>query len=267
MDYLAINKAAWDKRTSVHVGSKFYDVEGFLAGNSSLQEIELSELDVKGKSLLHLQCHFGLDTLSWAREGAEVTGIDLSSTAVEKAAELARQIEAEAEFICTDVYSTPEKVARQFDIVFTSYGAIAWLPDLDRWARVVSDCLKAGGQFYMVEFHPLEALFDGYSYFAQKEPDIDEEGTYTENCDGEINTLMSWPHPISEVLNALMKAGLELKAYNEFDFSPYDCFEGLTGSIHDSVSGEKVIRYRMQHKQQNIPLCYSVSARKPTVQD
>lgn len=122
MDYLAINKSAWNKRTHTHVASKFYDVEGFLSGKCALQEIELSELEVKGKSLLHLQCHFGLDTLSWARKGAEVTGIDLSSTAIEKAQELALQAGLEAEFICTDVYSTAEKVSKQYDIVFTSVG-------------------------------------------------------------------------------------------------------------------------------------------------
>ncbi|RTR37376.1 class I SAM-dependent methyltransferase [Shewanella canadensis] len=262
MDYLTVNKAAWDKRTKIHVGSKFYDIEGFLKGKSSLQEIELCGLNVKGKSLLHLQCHFGLDTLSWAREGADVTGIDLSSAAIEQAQDLAKQIEAEAKFICTDLYNTPERVSRQFDIVFTSYGAIAWLPDLDRWAKVVSDCLKAGGQFYMVEFHPLEALLDGYSYFAQQEPDVDEEGTYTENCDGEINTVMSWPHPISEVLNALMKAGLELKAYNEFDFSPYDAFAGLQEESITNSAGELSTRYFLEHKQQRAPLTYSVSAIK-----
>jgi len=262
MDYLAVNKAAWDKRTKIHVGSKFYDVEGFLTGKSSLQEIELCELDAKGKSLLHLQCHFGLDTLSWAREGADVTGIELSSAAIEQAQELAKQIEIEAKFICSDVYNAPKKVSRQFDIVFTSYGAIAWLPDLDRWAKVVSDCLKAGGQFYMVEFHPIEALLDGYCYFAQAEPDVDDEATYTENNNGETNTVISWPHPIAEVLNALIKAGLELKHYNEFNFSPYDAFAGLKEESITHCTGEQSSRYFLEHKQQRVPLTYSVSAIK-----
>lgn len=262
MDYLAVNQSAWNKRTQTHVASKFYDVEGFLSGKCALQEIELSELEVKGKRLLHLQCHFGLDTLSWARKGADVTGIDLSSTAIEKAQALAKQAGLDAEFICTDVYSTPDKVTKQYDIVFTSYGALCWLPDLDQWARVVSDCLKAGGQFYMVEFHPLEALFDGYSYFSQAEPDIDEEGTYTENCSGEKDTLVTWPHSIADVLNALMRAGLTLEHYNEFDFSPYNCFEGLVAESHTGVSGESVQRYAMEHKNQRVPLTYSLSAIK-----
>ena len=264
MDYLAINKSAWNKRTHTHVASKFYDVAGFLLGKCALQEIELSELEVQGKSLLHLQCHFGLDTLSWARKGAQVTGIDLSSTAIEKGNALTLQAGLAAEFICTDVYGTADKVSKQYDIVFTSYGALCWLPDLDLWAQVVSDCLKSGGQFYMVEFHPLEALFDGYSYFSQAEPDVDEEGTYTENCSGEKDTLITWPHSIADIINALLRTGLRLEHYNEFDFSPYNCFEGLVEEVHVQASGERVLRYVMQHKQQRVPLSYSISAKKPT---
>ncbi len=262
MDYLTINKTAWNKRTDTHIASKFYDVDGFLSGQCALKEIETNELKVKGKTLLHLQCHFGLDTLSWARKGAEVTGIDLSSTAIDKAQELTKQAGLNAEFICTDVYGTPEVVSKQFDIVFTSYGALCWLPDLDLWAQVVSDCLKAGGQFYMVEFHPLEALFEGYSYFYQTEPDVDEEGTYTENCSGEKNTLVTWPHSISDIINALLKVGLKLEHYNEFGFSPYNCFDGLTEEVHTQSCGDKTVRYVMEHKQQRVPLTYSISAVK-----
>ncbi|WP_076413971.1 bifunctional 2-polyprenyl-6-hydroxyphenol methylase/3-demethylubiquinol 3-O-methyltransferase UbiG [Shewanella sp. UCD-KL12] len=262
MDYLAINQSAWNKRTQTHVASKFYDVEGFLSGKCALQEIEVSELAVKGKSLLHLQCHFGLDTLSWARRGAEVTGIDLSSTAIEKAQELAHKTGLEAEFICTDVYGTSKQLSKQYDIVFTSYGALCWLPDLDQWAQVVKSCLKEDGQFYMVEFHPLEALFDGYSYFAQAEPDVDVEGTYTENCSGEKDTLITWPHSISDIVNALLRAGLKLDHYNEFDFSPYNCFAGLNEEVVTQTSGEQVLRYYMEHKAQRVPLTYSISATK-----
>ena len=114
----------------------------------------------------------------------------------------------------------------------------------------------------MVEFHPLEALFDGYSYFAQAEPDIDEEGTYTENCSGEKDVLVTWPHSISDIINALLRAGLRLEHYNEFDFSPYNCFEGLVEEVHIQASGERVLRYVMEHKQQRVPLSYSISAKK-----
>ncbi|NRD71983.1 class I SAM-dependent methyltransferase [Shewanella sp. VB17] len=262
MDYLETNKSAWDKRTKIHVGSKFYDVEAFLDGSCSLMEIERAELDVKGKSLLHLQCHFGLDSLSWVREGAQVTGIDLSSVAIEQAQDLAQRSELEAEFICSDVYSVTEKLNRQFDIVFTSYGVICWLPDLTRWAHVISDNLKPGGEFYMAEFHPLEAIFGGYNYFSQAEPDIDEEATYTENCTGEKETVVTWPHPISEVLNALIVAGLEIKMYNEFDFSPYDAFADLQQEMVTDQQGNEHARYVLMHNAQRVPLVYSISAKK-----
>ncbi|MFB2669950.1 class I SAM-dependent methyltransferase [Shewanella xiamenensis] len=254
MDYLTTNKTAWDARTRVHLTSDFYDVAGFLRGNSSLREIELSELDVAGKSLLHLQCHFGLDTLSWARMGAKVIGVDLSEVAIAEARKLAQQTQLSAEFICSDVYSVVGKVEPQ-DIVFTSYGAIVWLPDLTLWAQTIAACLKPGGQFYMAEFHPAQQLFDGYSYFNRGVPDIEQEGTYTENAGDEQHTLMCWSHSLSEVINALLQAGLELAFFHEFAFSPYNCFAGLEAQADG--------RYVLKHQGQQVPLVYSISARKP----
>ncbi|MGP1782892.1 class I SAM-dependent methyltransferase, partial [Shewanella frigidimarina] len=145
MDYLSVNQQGWDRRVQTHVTSAFYDVAGFLAGKSSLQEIELANLEVKGKNLLHLQCHFGLDTLSWARMGANVTGVDLSPAAITQAQSLAEQTKLNAQFICSDVYSVTESISQQFDLVFTSYGAIVWLPDLDKWAQIIASKLVAGG--------------------------------------------------------------------------------------------------------------------------
>lgn len=254
MEYLEINKQAWDERTQVHTESEFYDVPGFLQGKSSLQSIESAELEVANKSLLHLQCHFGLDTLSWARKGAKVTGVDLSSKAIEQAKSLAQQAGLESNFICSDVYSVAEHIDEQFDIVFTSYGAIIWLPDLDQWAKTIAARLKSGGQFYMVEFHPLQALLDGYNYFPQAEPDVEQEATYTENADDTQYTSVSWPHSLSEVINALIGAGLKIERLNEFDFSPYDCFAGLK----EASQG----RFVLLHQGQKVPLVYSVLATK-----
>jgi len=254
MDYLTTNKIAWDARTRVHLTSDFYDVEGFLSGKTSLTEIELSELAVAGKSLLHLQCHFGLDTLSWARMGAKVIGVDLSEVAIAEARQLAQQTQLSAEFICSDVYSVAGKVEPQ-DIVFTSYGAIVWLPDLTLWAQTIAACLKPGGQFYMAEFHPAQQLFDGYSYFNRGVPDIEQEGTYTENAGDEQYTLMCWSHSLSEVINALLQAGLVLEFFHEFAFSPYNCFAGLEAQANG--------RYVLKHQGQQVPLVYSISARKP----
>ena len=185
MSYLTTNKNSWNQRVETHFNSNFYDVPGFLAGNSSLNEIELHGLgNVTGHSLLHLQCHFGLDTLSWARLGADVTGVDISDAAITKAQLLAQQTDLNASFVCADVFEFGLHNSQQFDVVFTSYGAICWLPDLTQWARIISDSLKTGGRFYMAEFHPVLDLLAGYDYFHKADPDVSLEDTYTENCDG-----------------------------------------------------------------------------------
>ena len=257
MDYLKINKAAWDKRTAIHIKSKMYDVAGFLAGDDhiSLTDIELTGLgDVKGKSLLHLQCHFGQDTLSWARLGAKVTGVDLSSAAIEQATTMATQTGLDARFIRSDVYSFNEAAQEKFDIVFTSFGTIGWLPDIQQWADVVARSLKTGGTFYIAEFHPFHDIFDGYSYFHKPEADVDEEGTYTENDTGETSTLMTWAHPLSDVVNALLAAGIQINQLNEYPYSPHNCFAGL-------VEREKG-RFYLTHNGQDIPMVYSIKGSK-----
>lgn len=255
MNYFELNKESWNRRAEAHFGSKFYDVEGFLAGNTSLKEIELSEMgDVTAQRLLHLQCHFGLDTLSWARRGAICTGVDISPVAIEKARELKAQTKLEAEFICSDVYSYSRGHSDPFDLVFTSYGAICWLPDLDRWAQVVTSSLAMGGRFYMTEFHPIYDLLAGYAYFGTEVPDIEEEGTYTENGEETRTTLATWAHPLSRVLNALINAGIEIERVNEFPFSPYDCFAGMV----EREPG----RYYLSHLNHDVPIVYSITGRK-----
>ncbi len=256
MDYLAINKASWDRRTLIHVESEFYDVKGFVAGNTSLKPIELAELgEVKGKSLLHLQCHFGMDTLSWARLGAQVTGVDLSPNAIAQANELAQQLDIQANFICCDLYALADISTEQYDIVFTSYGTVCWLPDLNKWAQLIFNSLKPGATFYIAEFHPFYDVFAGYPYFHQTEPDIEQEGTYTENDNGEVSTVVTWAHPISEVVNALLNAGLTITQLNEYPYSPYQCFEGM----EQREQG----KFYIQHKQADIPLVYTIKAIKP----
>ncbi|TGD71787.1 class I SAM-dependent methyltransferase [Mangrovimicrobium sediminis] len=252
-DYLAINRAAWDARAELHFDSAFYDVPGFLAGASSLREIELAELgDVAGKRLLHLQCHFGLDTLSWARLGAHCTGVDLSPVAIGKARELQRAADLPAQFICSDVYGFQRSTPEPFDIVYTSYGTVGWLPDLDRWARVIAGNLARGGTFYIADFHPLYDLLAGYRYFAHAAPDIETEGSYTENS-GELSTpLANWSHPMSEIVNALLGAGLVIQRLNEYPFSPYNCFEGLV----EREPG----RFYLEHRGHEAPLVFTITA-------
>ena len=160
-NYVDINRRSWNDRTEIHIKSDFYDVDGFLKGKNSLKNIELNILgDLSNTSVLHLQCHFGQDSISLSRLGAEVVGVDLSDVAIAKARELAKQAHSTASFICSDVYDLPNHLDRQFDIVFTSYGTIGWLPDLDRWAKVISKFLKPGGRFIFVEFHPVVWMYD-----------------------------------------------------------------------------------------------------------
>jgi len=255
MNYFEMNREGWDRRTKTHFESEFYDVSGFLNGKTSLQEIELAELtNVSGRSLLHLQCHFGLDTLSWARLGAKCTGVDISPVAIDKARYLNEQCGLDARFVCSDVYSFRRDTSEPFEMVFTSYGSICWLPDLDKWARVVSSNLGPGGTFYMAEFHPVFDLLSGYPYFGSDKPDIEEVGTYTENSADVHTTEATWAHPLSRVIGSLIKAGIEIGCVNEYPFSPYNCFKDMD----EREPG----RFYISHKGQDIPLVYSITGKK-----
>ncbi|MCF8359211.1 MAG: class I SAM-dependent methyltransferase [Prolixibacteraceae bacterium] len=259
MDYSEINRQLWNAKTDIHFNSEFYNVDYFLKGKSSLNPIELELLgDVGGKSILHLQCHFGLDTLSLAREGARVTGVDLSDRSIEKANELAKEAKLKARFIRSNIYKLPEVMDEKFDIVFTSYGVIGWLPDMERWAQTIARFLKPGGRFVMVEFHPVVWMFS-YDFktiefsYSSNEPIIEElEGTYT-NRDAEIKQKsVSWNHGLSKVINALINSGLTIEQFNEHDFSPYNCFQ-------NTVETEKG-KFQIKGLEGKIPMLYSVKA-------
>lgn len=260
--YLQANKSLWNKRTPVHAKSDFYDLASFRQGNTSLNAIELQELgNVEGKTLLHLQCHFGQDTLSWAREGAIVTGVDFSEESIMLAQSLATDLKLEARFICCNVYDTRQYVQEQFDVVFTSYGVLGWLPDLDKWAEVVAQSLKPGGTFYMIEFHPVIWMFDpdfikvAYSYFYRPEPISDEtEGTYADHLAEITNEEYSWNHGQAEVISALLNQGLQLEQFHEFPFSSYNCFKNL-------VKGEDGF-WRIKGLEDMLPMMYSLKMRK-----
>ena len=161
IDYLAVNRANWDERVPIHVASDFYDVAAFRGGAGTIREFELLEVgDVTGRDLVHLQCHFGLDTLSWARRGARVTGLDFSEAAMTKARELAEDAGIGARFVAADVYDAAEALGETYDIVYTGIGALVWLPDLTRWARTVASLLRPGGFLYLAEFHPFADILD-----------------------------------------------------------------------------------------------------------
>ena len=216
-DYIAINKKTWNNKTEVHFESDFYDMPSFLEGKSTLNAIELELLgDVSNKKILHLQCHFGQDTITFSRMGAQATGIDLSNKAIDKARDITHQLNLDTTFVCCDIYDAPKYVNEKFDIVFTSYGTIGWLPDLDKWAKVVAHFLKPNGKFIMADFHPVVWMYDNdfetvfYNYF-NVEPIIENEsGTYADR-DSNIETqTMTWNHPISEILNALIANGFNI---------------------------------------------------------
>jgi SAM-dependent methyltransferase len=261
LNYIEVNKNSWNSKVDIHYNSDFYDNDAFINGQSSLNQIELKLLgDIRGKSILHLQCHFGQDTISLNRLGANVTGVDLSDKAVNKANELAGITNSSAKFICCDIYDLPNHLDETFDIVFTSYGTIGWLPDISKWADVVSRFLEPDGSFVFVEFHPVVWMFDNdftkikYRYFNSQAIIENEEGTYAEKGAALSQVNVMWNHGIGEVVNSLLANGLEIKALAEYDYSPYDCFN-KTKKI-----GSK--KYRIEHLEDKIPMVYSIVAKK-----
>ena len=260
-DYININKSTWNDKVDVHIESDFYDMEGFLNGKLTLNAIELELLgNVKGKKVLHLQCHFGQDTMTFSRIGAIATGIDFSEKAIEKAREFNQNLGLDANFICCDIYDLPNHLNEKFDIVFTSYGTIGWLPDLNKWAKVVSHFLKPDGKFVMADFHPVVWMFDNdfrevfYNYFNTEEIIEDESGTYADREAEIANQTITWNHPTSELLNALITNGLELNSFNEFDYSPYNCF--------NETEEFEPNKFRIKHLENKIPMVYALKATK-----
>ena len=237
--FFDVNKATWNKKVKIHANSEMYDLEAFKKGKTSLNKNELDAIgDVKGKSLLHLQCHFGQDTLSWSRLGAKCVGVDLSDEGIKLAKQLNRELKLDAEFVCCNVLETSEYVKETFDIVFTSYGAIGWLPDLVPWAKMISERLKTGGVFYLIEFHPIVWMFDYTTgkpimKYGYKQNDViyeEYEGTYADESSEMISKEYGWNHGLGEVVTALIDAGLKIDYLKEYDESPYNVLPDLIKS-------------------------------------
>jgi SAM-dependent methyltransferase len=256
-----LNRAWWDERVPLHVSSDFYDVEGFKAGASTLRPFELEELgDVSDRSLVHLQCHFGLDTLSWARLGARVTGLDFSNPAVEAARAVAAETGLEAEFVAASVYDAPAALdERRFDIVYTGLGALNWLSDIERWAAVVADLVAPGGCLYLSEFHPIGDIFGDddltieHDYFQTEPFNFDDPGTYADlEARTEHNRTEEWQHPLGDVVSAVIDAGLTIELLHEHDYTLFPRWPFLE---RDGDS------YRMPAGQPRLPLMYSLRAR------
>ncbi len=234
--YFETNRQTWNNKVNIHASSKFYDLDGFESGKTSLNSYELNALGkVSGKSMLHLQCHFGQDTLSWSRMGAKCTGIDISEEGIKLAQELNSKLNLDAKFVCCNVLDTSKYITDTFDIIFTSYGVIGWLPDLKPWAKMIAERLKPGGTFYMVEFHPIVWMFDylketpelRYGY-QQKEVIYEEyKGTYADPNSEMISKEYAWNHGLGEVVSSLAEAGLTIKFLKEHNPAPYEVLPDL----------------------------------------
>jgi SAM-dependent methyltransferase len=257
------NREWWDVRVPVHLASRFYDVEGFKAGRDPLRAFEVEEMgDVTGRSLVHLQCHFGQDTLGWARRGARATGVDFSAPAVEAACRLAEELGLDADFVQSDVYGAVSALGgRTFDVVYTGIGALNWLPDIVAWSRVVADLLAPGGVLYLAEFHPIcdvwsfqDMTFER-SYFDRSGQRWEEAGTYTDGGEELSGGTWEWTHGVGDVVSALISAGLRLEFLHEHDFTLFARWPFLECDA-DGV-------YRFPPGQPAVPLMYSLRASKP----
>ena len=256
------NRQAWDAYTGIHVNSEFYNLDSFLKGASSLNSTEKEEIgNINGKSLLHLQCHFGMDTISLERLGAKCTGVDISKESIDQAMRINRELKMTSKFMRSDIYELNEILSDTFDIVYTSYGVLFWLPDLDSWAKIIHDRLKPGGIFYIVEFHPFLDVIDEdfrffkYPYFNQGEAEkFVGKGTYAERNADIITTTYGWMHSLSEVHTALGDNGLNVSFFHEFSYSHYNLFPEM-----NEYSPGKFVH---KHLKGSIPYMYSIMARK-----
>jgi len=236
------NRQAWDLRTPVHLKSEFYGLASFKQGRNSLRPIEQEEVgDVRGQSLLHLQCHFGMDTLSWARLGARVTGTDFSEKAIAAARSLAAEVGLKAHFICANLYDLPDVLDEEFDIVVTTYGVLSWLPDLDAWAGVVAHFLRPGGTFCIVEIHPNWSFIDEVdgklqvadSVFRSDPWETETVETYADGADLPPHPEYNWPWTVGGLVTALIKAGLHIERLREL---PVDVRQRVPSMVR-SVDG------------------------------
>ncbi len=260
-NYQEVNRSLWNNKVDAHLRSDFYDQASFMAGRNSLNDIELCLLgDLNDKKVLHLQCHFGQDSLSLARMGAKVTGVDLSDKAISVAKNLNVELGLDAQFIACDLYDLPNYLEDQFDIVFSSYGTIGWLPDVYKWAKLIAQYLKPGGNFIFAEFHPVVWMFDDdfetlkYPYFNRGIIAENEEGTYADRSADLEQESLSWNHNLGEVLGALLQSRLQLRHFEEFDYSPYNCFKGTV----ENTPG----KWRIQKMEDKLPLVYALKAEK-----
>jgi len=271
-DYRDVNRANWDERVPAHAASPDYAVERFSEDPAFLSGVVTFDLprlgDVSGLDGVHLQCHIGTDTISLARLGARMTGLDFSPAALEQGRRLAAATGLDVEFVESDLYGAPEALGeRRFDLVYTGIGAICWLPDIRRWAHVVAALLRPGGRLFMREGHPVlwsiaEPRPDGllvldFPYFEQQEAMVWEVGGTYVATDAVFthNTTHEWNHGLGEIVSALLAEGLELTMLAEHDSVPW---EALPGQMTDIGDGE----FRLTDRPERLPHSYTLQAVK-----
>jgi SAM-dependent methyltransferase len=260
---LKANLDAWNQMAGIHAASREYRLAEFRVGENVLKPIELREVgDVRGKSMLHLQCHFGLDTMSWARLGANVTGLDFSDRAIALARSISDELNIPARFLHSNIYDAPDALHGQFDIVFTSYGALCWLRDLARWAQIAAHFVKPGGFFYIAEFHPLTQMSNNradatklefeISYF-HSEMREDPPGPDYSDPSKTVSATHEWMYRLGDVVSALAAAGLRIEYLHEFAecIYPHFPFMKREGDGLWHIEGDP------------IPTIFSIKATKP----
>lgn len=276
-EYFAVNRARWEESVAIHVASRGYDMDGFLRGEKSLCPSEVEEVgDVRGKTLLHLQCHFGMDTLNWARLGARVTGLDFSAQAVEQARDLAQRIGiTDATFVQSNVYDAHAALTGQFDVVYTGVGALNWLPDVRGWARIAAAFVKPGGFLYVYEGHPMlwaladegtdGALVVSQPYFETPKPsEWETPNTYVDGPPLENRRTFEWNHGLGEILTAMIDAGLRPEFVHEHREVPWQALPWMAPVEQPAATGSRYARRTMwqlpPEQRDLLPLMYSVKA-------
>ena len=264
------NRTNWDDRVPAHLASESYGVEDFIAGTRNLtQAVDFDRAhlgDVRGRSLLHVQCHIGLDTLSWARLGASVTGVDFSERSIEAARDISRRSGVPGRFVLADVHEAPEVLAETFDIVYASEGVLCWLPSVAAWARVVRRFTRPGGTFYIRDGHPLAHTLDLQRsdgqlvmvdpYFEGEAIRYDEPGTYI-GASVEIDQTVTyqWNHSLGEIVSALVDEGFRIQSLREYPFSGYQAQPGM-------VQGDDGW-WRLPDRTRRLPMLFGLKATLP----
>ena len=269
-DYREVNRANWDDRVPAHVASLDYAVQRFASDQAFISDVVRFDVpllgDIAGLRGVHLQCHIGTDTVSLARLGASMTGLDFSAPAVEAARSLATAAGADATFVQSDVYSAPDVLGRGgFDLVYTGIGALCWLPSVRRWASVVAGLLRPGGRLFIREGHPMlwtldderpdELIVVRYPYFEQESPMVfDAPGTYVAtDAVFSHNTTHEWNHGLGEIITALLDAGLSITGLVEHDSVPW---EALPGKM-ERLEGDE---WRLAENPSRVPHTYTLQA-------